>query len=64
MELYKLSSENINHLRFRLMNHLNETETDSTNGLNPARTDWGLNSCAGTRTQPKPRLGLKPMVLS
>ena len=50
------------------------TETDSTNGLNPARTQMGTwthmlalepsQNPIGTRTQPKARLGLKPMVLN
>ena len=31
--------------------------------LKPFTSDWDLNPCAGTRTQPKPSLGLKPMWL-
>ena len=28
--------------------------------VKPRTSDWDLNPCAGTQTQPKPRLGLEP----
>ena len=31
--------------------------------LKPCTSDWDLNPCSGTRSQPKPRLGLEPMRL-
>ena len=30
--------------------------------LKPCNSGWDLNACAGTQTQPKPRLGLEPTV--
>ena len=41
-----------------ILSPFHETETDSTNGLNLARTQIGI------QTHPKARLGLKSMVLS
>ena len=28
--------------------------------MKPFTSDWDLNSCSGTQTQPKPSLGLEP----
>ena len=39
-----------------------EYETDSFHDEPSQKPDWGLNPCAGTLTQPKPKLGLEPMV--
>ena len=45
--------------------HNNSFETDSTKWPERSQNpDWDLNPCAGTRTQPECRLGLKPTVLN